>query len=127
MSQSVPGLAHLVFFTLKDHSAASRESFLAACRKYLTDHPGTVHFSVGLHEPSYQRPVNDQDFDVSLVVVFDSNGNRTTATRKPRGTRNSSRNSRRTGRRCSVRRHGVNAESIGDWTGSQDFLGSTGL
>ena len=71
-SQPVPGLAHLVFFTLKDHSTSSREAFLAACRKYLTDHPGTVHFSVGLREPSYQRPVNDQDFDVALVVVFDS-------------------------------------------------------
>ena len=65
-------LAHVVFFTLKDPSPASREAFIAACDKYLTDHPGTVHYSAGVREPSYQRPVNDQEFDVALVVVFES-------------------------------------------------------
>lgn len=69
---SAPGLAHVVFFTLKDQSPASVESFIAACNKYLTEHPGTVHYSVGAREPSYQRPVNDQEFDVALVAVFDS-------------------------------------------------------
>lgn len=69
---SGPGLAHIVFFTLKDQSPASRETFVAACDKYLTGHPGTVHYSAGVREPSYQRPVNDQEFDVALVVVFDS-------------------------------------------------------
>jgi len=72
LPQSAPGLAHVVFFTLKDQSPASRQAFVAACDKYLTDHPGTVHYSAGVREPSYQRPVNDQEFDVALVVVFDS-------------------------------------------------------
>ena len=71
-SQSAHGLAHVVFFTLKDQSCASCEAFVAACDKYLTDHPGTVHYSAGIRESSYQRPVNDQEFDVALVVVFDS-------------------------------------------------------
>ncbi len=66
------GLAHLVFFTLKDRSPEARDALVAACRTYLSDHPGTVHFSAGLRGEAYARPVNDQEFDVALVVVFDS-------------------------------------------------------
>jgi hypothetical protein len=66
------GLAHVVFFTLKDRSEAARDALVAACHKYLTDHPGTVHFSAGARAEQYVRPVNDQEFDVALVVVFDS-------------------------------------------------------
>jgi hypothetical protein len=65
-----PGLAHLVFFTLKDRSPAARDALVAACHKYLTDHPGTVHFSAGPRGEAYSRPVNDQEFDVALIVVF---------------------------------------------------------
>ncbi len=65
-------LAHLVYFTLKDSSPANRESLIAACNKYLTDHPGMQHFSVGLRVEAYQRPVNDTDFDVALVMLFAS-------------------------------------------------------
>jgi hypothetical protein len=71
-TQTPSGLAHLVFFTLKDQSPASREALVAACHKYLTDHPGVVHFSAGARGEAYARPVNDQEFDVALVVVFDS-------------------------------------------------------
>jgi hypothetical protein len=70
MSLSTPGLAHVVFFTLKDSSPESRDRLVAACHKYLTDHPGTVHFSAGLRAEAYTRPVNDQNFDVALVLVF---------------------------------------------------------
>jgi heme-degrading monooxygenase HmoA len=66
------GLAHLVFFTLKDKSPEARDALVAACHKYLTDHPGVVHFSAGTRAEQYQRPVNDQEFDVALVVVFAS-------------------------------------------------------
>jgi hypothetical protein len=66
------GLAHVVFFTLKERTAAAREALVAACHKYLTGHPGTVHFSAGARGEAYTRPVNDQEFDVALVVVFDS-------------------------------------------------------
>jgi hypothetical protein len=70
MASSEPGLAHLVFFTLKEQSDSAREALVAACHKHLTDHPGTVHFSAGTRAPAYQRPVNDQTFDVALVLVF---------------------------------------------------------
>ena len=65
-------LAHLVFFTLIDSSEAARDSLIADCKKYLTDHPGTVHFSVGARATHYTRPVNDAEFDVGLVMVFAS-------------------------------------------------------
>lgn len=62
--------AHCVYFTLKDKSDAGRDQLIAACHEFLTDHPGTVHFSVGPRAVDYQRPVNDQEFDVALVLVF---------------------------------------------------------
>lgn len=64
------GLAHLVFFTLKERTAEARAAFVAACHKYLSDHPGTLHYSAGARGESYVRPVNDQQFDVALVLVF---------------------------------------------------------
>jgi hypothetical protein len=70
MSSPPAGLAHVVFFTLKDSSIASRDRLVSACHKYLTDHPGTVHFSAGTRAESYTRSVNDQNFDVALVLVF---------------------------------------------------------
>ena len=70
MSSSTAGLAHVVFFALKDPSTESRDRLVTACHKYLTDHPGTVHFSAGLRAEAYTRPVNDQVFDVALVLVF---------------------------------------------------------
>ena len=65
-------LAHNVYFTLKDNSDAARQRLLAACRKYLTGHPGTVFFACGTLAEALQRPVNVRDFDVGLHIVFDS-------------------------------------------------------
>ena len=65
-------LVHNVFFQLKDATDANRQALVAACRKYLTGHPGVNFFAVGLIEPELARPVNDRDFDVALHVVFDS-------------------------------------------------------
>jgi len=63
-------LAHMVFFTLKDHSQAARTELVDACYKYLKDHPGVVYFSAGVRVEELAREVNDRDFDVSLHVVF---------------------------------------------------------
>jgi hypothetical protein len=35
-------LSHNVFFTLKDASDAAADHLVAACRKYLKDHPGVL-------------------------------------------------------------------------------------
>ena len=75
-TKSDPQLAHMVYFTLKDRSPAAVDKLVAACHRYLTDHPGTVYFSVGTLA-DLARPVNDRQFDVALNVVF----------RKPAGAR----------------------------------------
>ena len=65
-------LAHNVFFSLKDSSETSRSKLVAACKTYLTSHPGIVFFACGTLEKELSRPVNDQNFDVSLHLVFES-------------------------------------------------------
>ena len=65
-------LGHMVYFTLKDKSAAAIEKMLQACKKYLTGHPGTKLFAVGTVVPDLTRPVNQTDFDVALQMVFDT-------------------------------------------------------
>jgi len=65
-------LGHMVYFTLKDDSPANVEGLVAACRKYLTGHSGTVFFAVGTLVPDLTRPVNQTDFHVALQVVFES-------------------------------------------------------
>lgn len=65
-------LAHLVYFTLKDKSPVALQKLVAACHKYLSDHPGTVFFAAGPRAAEYARPVNDREFDVALHVVFES-------------------------------------------------------
>src|SRR5689334_6349551 len=65
-------LAHNVYFTLKDRSDTARHALIAACRRYLTDHPGTIAFACGTREAGLERPVNDRDFDVALHILFDS-------------------------------------------------------
>src|SRR5438105_4379311 len=65
-------LVHNVYFTLKDNSEPARQKLLAACRKYLTPHPGIVFFGCGTLAAELKRPVNDRDFDVALHVVFAS-------------------------------------------------------
>lgn len=63
-------LVHNVYFTLKDRSEAARQKLLAACRTYLTGHPGTVFFACGTLAEELQRDVNDRDFDVALHLIF---------------------------------------------------------
>jgi hypothetical protein len=70
MTDSSKKLAHGVYFTLNDKSDEAKLKLVASCKKYLTGHPGTVFFTVGLLAGEYARPVNDRDFDVALNVVF---------------------------------------------------------
>ena len=62
-------LAHMVYFKLKEPTAENQQKMLAACDKYLTDHPGQVFYAAGTCA-SYDRPVNDRDFDIALQTVF---------------------------------------------------------
>ena len=65
-------LAHNVYFTLDDDSAQAKAALIADCRKYLTDHPGTVFFAAGELVEDLARPVNDRGFHVALHVVFEN-------------------------------------------------------
>jgi quinol monooxygenase YgiN len=63
-------LAHNVFFTLADKSKANREKLIAACKKYLVEHAGSIFFACGELAEGLHRDVNDRDFDVGLHIVF---------------------------------------------------------
>jgi len=63
-------LAHNVFFALTDPSDAAKAKLIEACKKHLTNHPGTVFFACGTRAAELDRPVNDRDFDVGLHIVF---------------------------------------------------------
>ena len=65
-----PQLGHDVYFSLKDDSGEAKNKMLAACTKYLSKHQGEVSFGVGPRAEDLNRPVNDQDFDVALHIVF---------------------------------------------------------
>ena len=63
-------LAHDVYFTLNDASPAARQQLVAACKKYLAGHPGTIWFSTGTRAADFTRDVNDLEFEVALHLVF---------------------------------------------------------
>ena len=65
-------LCHCVFFTLSDKSEEKRSALIAAGEKYLKPHDGVVTFEMGNRNAAMQRDVNDQEYDVALVVVFDT-------------------------------------------------------
>ena len=71
-SKAEPRLAHMVFVTLKDHSAESRATFVKSCQKYLTGHPGTLHVSFGTIAEDVKEAVSDREFDVALHFVFEN-------------------------------------------------------
>jgi hypothetical protein len=68
--KSPPKLVHEVYFSLKDNSPQARQQLIAACKKYLADHPGALWFAVGPVAEEMKRDVNDRDFDVALHLVF---------------------------------------------------------
>jgi hypothetical protein len=63
-------LAHDVFFKLKDSSDGEKKKLVDACKKLLSNHPGTVFFAAGVLVPELNREVNDRDFDVALHIYF---------------------------------------------------------
>jgi hypothetical protein len=63
-------LAHNVYFSLNDATPAAKAKLVAACKKYLSGHPGTVFYAAGTMAEECNRPVNDRDFDVALHVIF---------------------------------------------------------
>ena len=65
-----PQLSHMVYFQLKDSSDDAVGKLVAGCKEYLSEHEGTVYFSVGVIAKEMKRDVNDTDFHVALNLVF---------------------------------------------------------
>ncbi len=63
-------VAHTVYFKLKDGSEASRAKLAASCKSHLNEHDGTISFAIGTVAADLKGPYNDQDFDVSVHLVF---------------------------------------------------------
>ncbi len=68
-SEQARPLIHSVYWKLADDSPQAQEKLMSACRKYLTNHPGTSYFSVATLS-SVDRPVSDRDYDVALHIHF---------------------------------------------------------
>jgi hypothetical protein len=64
--------AHMVFFQLLDLSDPAIDAFLDYCVKYLGNHEGQVHFSVGLRAVDIHRDVSDSAFDVAMHIIFEN-------------------------------------------------------
>ena len=64
-------LTHDVFFTLEDFSPERADALVAACHRYLKEHPGVVFFAAGTRAEECARAVNDDQFHVALHVVFE--------------------------------------------------------
>jgi hypothetical protein len=69
-TETGPMIAHNVFFSLKDNAPEAKKKLVDACKEHLSKHPGTVFFAAGTRAEDLKRPVNDQDFDVGLHIVF---------------------------------------------------------
>lgn len=67
-----PHLTHCVFFSLVDKSPDKSQKLIDDCHRYLTVPEGIVSLHAGRRVEDLQRDVNDQAFDVALVVVFES-------------------------------------------------------
>src|SRR4029453_18496602 len=65
-----PPSAPMVYFTLKDNSADAKTKLVAARKKHLDKHDGTVYFSAGVLGDDFKRAANDRDWDVALHLVF---------------------------------------------------------
>ena len=64
------GLAHDVYFTLKDKSPGAQQALVAGCYGILAPISGIVFLAAGTRDTELDREVNDVDYDVSLHVYF---------------------------------------------------------
>ena len=66
-----PKVAHCVYFSLQDNSAEAKQKIVDACNEHLSGHDGTAFFAAGTRAEDAAGPVNDKDYDVALVMVFE--------------------------------------------------------
>ena len=62
-------IAHNVYFTLHDNSAAAVQAMVDDCHAYLAHLPGIVFYAAGTCS-DVDRSASDRAYDVALHVVF---------------------------------------------------------
>ena len=72
MCNTTGQLTHCVFFALKNNTPENCQALVEECNTYLNRPGGVVSMHVGIREADLDREVNDADFDVSLVLVFEN-------------------------------------------------------
>ncbi|QEG23807.1 Dabb family protein [Mariniblastus fucicola] len=65
-------LTHSVFFTLKDPSDENIQKLVDDCYQYLSSGEGLISLHAGARIPDLDRPVNDDQFHVALIVILES-------------------------------------------------------
>lgn len=63
-------IAHNVYFTLNNASTEAKQTMIADCKAFVTEIPDIVFSAAGDLVEDMNRPVNDRDFDVHLLVVL---------------------------------------------------------
>ena len=66
-----PMVAHCVYFSLQDNSAEAKQKIVDACKEHLSGHDGTAFFAAGTRAEDAAGPINDKDYDIALVIVFE--------------------------------------------------------
>lgn len=62
---------HQVYFRLADRTPETFETFVQYCWDLLSQHEGLEEFTLGFRDVEMQRAVSDQQFDISMTMVFD--------------------------------------------------------
>jgi hypothetical protein len=65
-------LSHNVYFALKEATPEAKQKLVDSCKKHLSQHPGVVYFATGAICDEIKSPLNARDFDVVLLMVFNS-------------------------------------------------------
>ena len=65
-------LTHSVFFTLKDPTESNIQKLVDDCYRYLSSADGLISLHAGARIADLDRPVNDAEFHVALIVVLES-------------------------------------------------------
>lgn len=65
-------LTHSVFFSLKDPTESNIQQLVDDCYQYLADADGLLSLHAGARIADLDRPVNDDQFHVALIVILES-------------------------------------------------------
>lgn len=72
-SQQPYRYSHCIFFQLSDRTPSTRQRFIDLTWDLLaTGHSGMLNCTIGFRDVLMHRPVNDQKFDISVNMTFES-------------------------------------------------------